>query len=114
MLPIATVEIQGYVYDAKVRCARLAREHWGDEELAEQLEQQAAELKERFNRDFWLEDRGWFALGLDARKRPIDALTSNIGHCLWTGIVDDDKVERVAAHLASPEMFSGWGVRTLA
>ena len=78
------------------------------------LRARAASLKERFNRDFWLEDRGWFALGLDAHKRPIDALTSNIGHCLWTGIVDDDKVERVAAHLTSPEMFSGWGIRTLA
>src|SRR5581483_7864541 len=61
----------------------------------------------------WLEDRGWFAMGLDADKKPIDALASNMGHALWTGIVDEDKAALVAARLVSPEMFSGWGVRTL-
>ena len=58
--------------------------------------------------------KGWFAVGLDRDKQPIDSLTSNIGHCLWTGIVDDDKAASVADHLLSPPMFSGWGVRTLA
>jgi glycogen debranching enzyme len=70
-------------------------------------------LKEAFNRDFWLEDRGWFALGLDADKRAIDALANNMGHCLWTGIVDADKAPAVAERLLSPELFSGWGIRTL-
>ncbi|MCL4293002.1 MAG: amylo-alpha-1,6-glucosidase, partial [Acidimicrobiia bacterium] len=64
--------------------------------------------------DFWMEDRGWFAMGLDADKAPIDALASNMGHCLWTGIVDADKAERVARRLLSDDMFTGWGVRTLA
>src|SRR5205807_446152 len=59
-------------------------------------------------------DRGWYAMALDGDKAPVDALTSNIGHCLWTGIVDEDKAPLVAARLLSSEMFSGWGVRTLA
>jgi glycogen debranching enzyme len=74
----------------------------------------AADLRAAFNRDFWLDDRGWVAIGLDADKQPLDALTSNMGHCLWTGILDEDKAARVAERLMSPEMFSGWGIRTLA
>ncbi|WP_437999501.1 amylo-alpha-1,6-glucosidase [Sorangium sp. So ce185] len=112
--PLACCEIQGYVYDAKVRCARLARELWRDPELAARLERDAAELKRRFNQDFWLDDRGFFALALDGRKRPVDSLTSNIGHLLWSGIVETSKAERVVEHLLGPHLFSGWGVRTLA
>ena len=67
-----------------------------------------------FNEQFWLPDRGYFALALDGDKRPVDALASNMGHCLWTGIVDEDKADAVAERLLSPEMFTGWGVRTLA
>jgi glycogen debranching enzyme len=111
--PIALCEVQAYVYGAWLARADLAR-HRGDDGLAATLTARAAELKARFNRDFWLEDRGWFAVGLDRDKRPIDALTSNIGHCLWTGIVDEEKAQRVAKHLLSPELFSGWGIRTLA
>jgi glycogen debranching enzyme len=113
-LPRATCEIQGYVYDAKIRAARLAREVWGDAELAERLEREAAELKRRFNEDFWVADREYFALALDGEKRLVDSLTSNIGHLLWSGIVDDDKAEAVAGHLLSERLFSGWGVRTMA
>lgn len=113
-LPRATCEIQGLVYDAKLRTARLAREIWGDAELAEQLEHAAAELKERFNRDFWLEDRQFFALALDGDKRPVDSLTSNIGHLLWSGIVDEDKAPALVEHLLGDRLFSGWGVRTMA
>ena len=112
--PRATCEIQGYVYDAKVRAARLARQAWGDPLLAERLERDADRLKRRFNEDFWIADRGFFALALDGEKRPVDALTSNIGHLLWSGIVDDDKVPAVVAHLMSDNLFSGWGVRTMA
>jgi glycogen debranching enzyme len=71
-------------------------------------------LKEEFNRRFWLPDKGYYALALDGNKRPIDACASNMGHCLWTGIVDEDKASQVAARLMSPEMFTGWGIRTLA
>ena len=111
--PIALCEVQGYVYGAY-----LARMHFADEQgdtaTAERYRAKAAELKANFNRDFWLEDKGWFAIALDGRKRPVDSLASNMGHCLWTGIVDTDKAARVAEHLLSPPMFSGWGVRTLA
>ena len=86
----------------------------GDVATAERYLDKAQRLKESFNRDFWIEDRAWFAIGLDGDKRPIDALASNMGHCLWTGIVDDDKAARVAERLLSPQLFSGWGIRTLA
>lgn len=112
--PRATCEIQGYVYDAKVRCARLARHVWKDDRLAVKLETQAAELKRRFNQDFWIPDRKFFALALDGRKRKVDSLCSNIGQLLWSGIVDDDKAAAVRDHLMSPKMFSGWGIRTMA
>jgi len=111
---IATCEIQGYVYDAKRRCARLAREVWDDPELAARLESEAAALKERFNEDFWLPERQFFALALDGAKRQVDSLTSNIGHLLWSGIVDDDKAGAIARHLLGPQLFSGWGIRTMA
>ncbi|MDQ3874006.1 MAG: SCP2 sterol-binding domain-containing protein, partial [Actinomycetota bacterium] len=113
-LPRACCEIQGYVYDAKVRAARLAREFWSDAALADRLEAEAAELKRRFHENFWLADREYFALALDGDKRQVDALTSNIGHLLWSGIVDDDKAEAVVRHLLGERLFSGWGVRTMA
>jgi len=113
-LPRATCEIQGYVYDAKMRSARLAREFWNDPALADRLEKEAAELKRRFNQDFWLKDREFFALAIDGDGRKVDSLTSNIGHLLWSGIVDEDKVEAVVRHLMGPRLYSGWGVRTMA
>jgi glycogen debranching enzyme len=112
--PRATCELQGYAYDAKVRGARLAREIWKDPELADELERQAAALKRRFNRDFWVEDGEYFALALDNEGKQVDALASNNGHLLWSGIVDKTKAKRVAEHLMGPRLFSGWGVRTLA
>ena len=112
--PRATCELQGYAYDAKVRGARLAREVWKDPAFADELERQAADLKRRFNRDFWVEDGEYFALGLDSEGQQIDALASNNGHLLWSGIVDKSKAKRVAEHLIGPRLFSGWGVRTLA
>jgi glycogen debranching enzyme len=112
--PRATCEIQGYVYDAKVRSARMARTIWNDPALADRLEREAGALKARFNRDFWLEDRGYYALALDGEKRKVDSLTSNIGHLLWSGIVDRDKAESVVRHLLGERLFSGWGVRTMA
>jgi glycogen debranching enzyme len=112
--PRATCELQGYAYDAKVRGARLARQIWKDDELADQLEKQAADLKRRFNRDFWIADDEYFALALDTDGRQVDSLSSNIGHLLWSGIVDKSKAKAVARHLLGPRLFSGWGVRTLA
>jgi glycogen debranching enzyme len=111
--PIALCEVQAYVYAAYLARAYFASEVGDDERWAE-LRRRAAKLKADFNRDFWVEEKGWFAIGLDRHKRPIDALASNMGHCLWTGIVDADKADLVARRLLSPEMFSGWGLRTLA
>ena len=112
--PIAAVEVQGYVYDAKLRLAELARRVWRDEAAAARLEREAAALRERFDAAFWLPERGWYALGLDAEKRPIDALASNMGHLLWSGIVPADRVAEIATKLVSGPLWSGWGVRTLA
>jgi glycogen debranching enzyme len=112
--PRATCELQGYAYDAKVRGARLAREIWRDPALADALEEQAADLKRRFNRDFWVEEGEYFALALDSEGNQVDSLASNNGHLLWSGIVEKAKAKSVAAHLLGPRLFSGWGVRTLA
>jgi glycogen debranching enzyme len=111
--PIALCEVQAYVYSAYLARAHFAQEA-GDQATFDRFRAKATQLKVDFNRDFWLEESGWFAVGLDHDKRPIDSLTSNIGHCLWTGIVDDDKARLIADKLLAPEMFSGWGVRTLA
>jgi glycogen debranching enzyme len=111
--PIALCEVQGYVYAAYIARSHFAREI-GDTVLADEWAERARALKEHFNAAFWLPDRGYFAMALDGDKGPVDALASNMGHCLWTGIVDEDKAPSVAQHLISPEMFSGWGVRTLA
>jgi glycogen debranching enzyme len=112
--PRATCELQGYAYDAKMRGARLARAVWRDPAFADRLEKEAAALKRRFNRDFWVDDGRYYALALDADGSQVDALASNIGHLLWSGIVDKSKANAVASHLMSPAMYSGWGVRTLA
>ena len=112
--PRATCELQGYAYDAKMRAARLARKFWNDPAFADDLEAQAAALKRRFNRDFWVADGEYFALALDEEGNQVDALASNNGHLLWSGIVDKSKAKAVARHLLGPRLFSGWGVRTLA
>jgi glycogen debranching enzyme len=114
--PRATCELQGYAYDAKMRAARLARTVWKDVAFADALEREAAALKRRFNQDFWVErddGPGYFALALDTEGNPVDALASNIGHLLWSGIVDASKAKLLARHLVGRDLFSGWGVRTL-
>lgn len=112
--PIALCEVQGYVYAALVARSHCATEA-GDTELASSLRNRAQELKARFNEDFWVDDAdgGFIAMGLDRDKKPLDVVTSNMGHCLWTGIVDEDKAPQVARRLMSTAMFGGWGIRTL-
>ncbi|MFG2109421.1 amylo-alpha-1,6-glucosidase [Micromonospora chersina] len=112
--PLATCELQGYAYDAKLRGARMAREFWGDPAYADRLEREAAALRERFDRDFWIADRGYYALALDSDGRQVDALASNMGHLLWSGIVPAERAAQLAAHLLGPRLFSGWGIRSLA
>lgn len=111
--PIALAEVQGYTYAAYRARSELAAA-FGDGRAQAKWAERAASLKAAFNDRFWLASRGWFAVGLDRHKEPIDSLTSNIGHCLWTGLVDDQKAGRVAAALLSRDMFTGWGIRTLA
>ncbi|MBT2550279.1 glycogen debranching N-terminal domain-containing protein [Arthrobacter sp. ISL-65] len=111
--PIALCEVQAYVYTAYLARAWMAYDA-GDVALADGLAERAAQLKKRFNEQFWMPERGYYAVALDGRKRQVDACASNMGHCLFLGIVDEDKAPLVAERLMSPEMFSGWGVRTLA
>ncbi|MFN2467172.1 MAG: glycogen debranching N-terminal domain-containing protein [Gaiellaceae bacterium] len=112
--PIAPCEVQGYVYDAKRRLAELAREVWRDRPLAERLETEAEELRQRFDERFWVEERGGFyALALDAEKRPVDSMCSNMGHLLWSGIVPPDRLDAVVDGLMGQYLWSGWGVRTM-
>jgi glycogen debranching enzyme len=110
--PIALCEVQGYTYAAWQARAEIATQ-LGDTETAGRCDENARLLKQAFNERFYLADSGCFALALDGEKRQVDAITSNIGHLLWTGIVDDEHAARVAELLVSPELFSGWGVRTL-
>jgi glycogen debranching enzyme len=111
--PLALAEVQGYVYSAYRARAHFASEA-GDEALADRWRTRASELRTAFNRDFWVEGAGMFALALDGDKRPVPVLASNIGHCLWSGIVDEEKAALLVKHLVSDDLFSGWGVRTLA
>ncbi len=113
--PIAPCEVQGYVYDAKRRMAELARHVWRDRELAERLESDAAELLTRINDAFWTDERGgYYVLALDAEKRQVDSICSNMGHLLWSGVVPPARVDAVVDALMGPELWSGWGVRTMA
>jgi glycogen debranching enzyme len=111
--PIATAEVQGYAYDARLRTAELARGVWRDDALATALEAEAASLRDRFNHDFFSEERGYYVLGLDHEKRQIDSLCSNIGHLLWSGIVDEERAGLIAEQLMAHPLNSGWGVRTM-
>lgn len=110
--PIALAEVQGYVYAAQLARADIAH-LLGEERDAAHWRERAAVTKQQFNERFWLPERGTFAIALDGDKRPVDALASNLGHCLWTGIVDHDKAPAVAERLMAPDMFTGWGIRTL-
>ncbi len=110
--PIALVEVQGYVYAARLAIAELYSRR-GEGAAAEGLRRQAAQLKASFDRDFWVEQLGCYALALEARKEPLRVVSSNAGQALWCGIADPAKARRTAERLMDSEMFSGWGVRTL-
>ncbi len=110
--PKALCELQGYVYDAKVRMVEVFRA-LGDEQRAQELQEQAETLKRNFNRVFWLENEDYFAYGLDPQKKQITTVASNAGQCLWSGIADQEKAERTAQRLLRDDMWCGWGIRTL-
>jgi glycogen debranching enzyme len=110
---IAVCEAQGYAFDAWRRAARLARDVWSDQALASRCDDLAADLQRRFVTDFWLPDKGILALALDGEGRQVDATTSNLGHLLWSGILPHDLGVVVGRRLLEPDLFSGWGVRTM-
>ncbi len=110
--PVALCEVQGYVYDAKIMAAEMATS-LGYHKMATGLWQQAGLLKEKFNKDFWDEEMQCYVLALDDDKRPCRVVSSNAGHCLYSGIADEDKAVKVAKALLADDMFSGWGIRTL-
>jgi len=111
--PIALVEIQGYVYDAKRRLSSLAG-RLGEHELAARLDKDATELQRRFEAAFWMEDVGFYAIALDRNKHQVGTISSNPGHCLWSGIVPPERVNKVVDRLLDPTMDCGWGIRTYA
>jgi glycogen debranching enzyme len=110
--PIATCELQGYWYIAQELMALMS---WVQDARADAraLHESAGQLKARFNRDWWVEDQQFYALALDPDKRPVRAVTSNVGHCLASGIIDRDHLARVVGRMFAPDVFSGWGIRTL-
>jgi len=110
--PIALVEVQGYVYRAKLAVAQLY-ERTRSVTRAARLRQEASDLRARFNRDFWVAERGFYAMALQGDGRPAVVISSNPGQALWSGIVEENKAKRTVDRLMSDEMFSGWGIRTL-
>jgi glycogen debranching enzyme len=111
--PIALCEVQGYVYAALLGRAELA-EAYGDPARAETLRSRAEDLRNKFAEAYWLPDKGWYAVALDGAKKPVDALTSNAAHCLWSGIALDEHAAVLIERLASEDMATGYGLRTLA
>ncbi len=111
-LPAALVEVQGYVYHAKAGLARILR-HLGRRQEADKLQAQADELFRRFNEAFWMPDESFYAQALDGEKRQVRSITSNPGHCLWSRIATPERAGQVINRLLAPDLFSGWGVRTL-
>jgi glycogen debranching enzyme len=110
--PIALCEVQGYVYNAWRRAAELY-ELWGESATAAQFRQKAADLYNRFNDRFWIESEGFYGLGLDSQKQVIGSITSNPGHLLWSGIVPPERADRLVKRLFQPDLWCGWGIRTL-
>jgi glycogen debranching enzyme len=110
--PISICEAQAYLFKAWIDIARLAN-LLGHDTLAFKLRQRAMALKERFQRDFWMESEQFVAIALDRYGNQVHSVSSNPGHCLWSEILDDDKANKVADRLMAADMFSGWGIRTL-
>jgi len=110
--PKALCELQGYTYDAWLRMAS-AFEHFGQVEEARRLRHKAADLREKFEQLFWCEQNGFYAYALDGDKKQVQTVASNPGHLLWSGIVGRERAARVVKRLMEPDMWSGWGIRTL-
>lgn len=109
---ITLCEAQSYVYEAKIHLSAIAK-LMKRSDLSDRWYREAKELKNRFNRDFWLPNLDYCALALDGEGHPVDSITSNPGHCLGSGILDPEKAIYIAERLRAPDMFTGWGIRTL-
>jgi glycogen debranching enzyme len=110
--PKALCELQGYVYNAWVRMAEVF-DALGNTDRAQRLRAKAAALFERFNAAFWDEELGFYAYALDGEKKKVLTVASNVGHCLWSGIVPPERAKAVVKRLMAPDMLTGWGIRTL-
>lgn len=110
--PLATAEVQGYVYDAYRRIARLL-ENRGSPDRARTYRERAEALAERFDDRYWLQDRQYYATAIDDDGRRVDSLTSNVGHCLWSGVVPERRATDIADRLLGPALNAGWGIRTM-
>lgn len=111
--PLAVAEAQGYAYDAKRRAAALARDVMDAPDLAATLDSAAADLRERFDDAFWLPDEEFYAVAVDGNGNPVETVTTNPGHCLWSGLPPETRANAVVDRLVADDMFSGWGVRTV-
>ena len=111
--PLAVAEVQGYVYAAKLAMAEVYDE-LGNDGARHRLEAEAQALQEQFQRAFWMPDREYYAMAVDGEGKPLDVISSDPGQCLWTGIIPQEFQPAVVERLLSPELFSGWGIRTLA
>lgn len=112
-VPISLVEVQSYAYKALIEIAPIIREVFHDLKLAYDLEKKASDLRDKFNKTFWMADKKYYALALDKEKKLVDSLSSNIGHALWSNIVPEDYAKEVVDKLLGENMFAGWGIRTL-
>lgn len=110
--PKALCELQGYTFDAWMRSAELF-DVLGEPDRAAALRAKAARLQAKFEERFWSDEIGSYVFALDGEKRMVTTVASNAGHCLWSGIVSPDRAGRVVQRLMQPDMWSGWGIRTL-
>ncbi len=110
--PKALCELQGYVFDAWMRMAEVF-DVLDEREFSGELRSKAAKLRQSFEETFWCDDIGFYAFTLDPYKKPVKTVSSNVGHCLWSGIISRERAERVAKRLFTPDMWTGWGIRTL-
>jgi glycogen debranching enzyme len=110
--PVALVEVQGYLYSA-YRSLSFIYQKFGNKEKSRKYESLASDLKERFNKDFWMENEKYYAIALDGNNKQVNSISSNPGHCLFCRLIDENKSEHVVSRLLSSELFSGWGIRTL-
>jgi glycogen debranching enzyme len=111
--PIALAEVQGYQYDAKFRMASLLR-MFGDTKTADRLKREAAELAKKFDKAFWMPEQNFYSMALDKNKKQLEVISSNAGHLLWSRIISRDRARTVSERIMEGDLFSGWGVRTLA